>query len=549
SQPFTYDNCKKCTIVYNGEIYNYVELKDELIKKGYTFRTSSDTEVLAALYLDKGNELLNYIDGMFAFAIWDYQENKIFCARDRFGEKPFYYSINKNYFVFASEIKSIFASGIKKEINLNRLCHYLAFNQIENSNSISETFYNDVYSLEPAHYLEIKLDGNITKKNYWDITCNVRQSINIESASEELKNLLCNSIKLRLRSDVNIGSSLSGGLDSSIIVKVIDDLVKGATSQKTFSARYQNFERDEGFFIDRVSSEISSRSYSIWPTAIDFVREFDNIFYHQEEPFESTSIFAQWQVMKLAKEQNTVVILDGQGADELFAGYHGYFYPYILGLYKTDSKSAMTELAEYNKLHKKNISIGKLLQLKIKFPILIDRLDKLKNKQNSIRKLNISGLSSEFVNAYLKSDNLHDPVFHDLNSALLYSIQKKGLTRLLRYSDRNSMAHSREVRLPFLDHKIAEFCFSLPERLKIKMGWTKYVLRKTYEKSLPDEIIWRKDKTGFVTPENKWFKDPLFIEMFRDSSDKLKRMNFIKEIVPGMEWRYLMANSVIEFIK
>ncbi|HLG35625.1 MAG TPA: asparagine synthase (glutamine-hydrolyzing), partial [Bacteroidia bacterium] len=299
------------TITYNGEIYNYVELKEELKKKGCRFVSTSDTEVLLALYDFKKEQCLAELDGMFAFAIWDEKEKTLFCARDRFGEKPFYYHINENYFAFASEMKALFATDMEKTPGRKKIYDYLLYSALEDSADRSSTFYENIIQLEASHYLLVSADKTFVKKRYWDIDINVRDhDITEKDAAAKFRELLTLSVRRRLRSDVPVGSSLSGGLDSSSIVMLIDRMKKDGRVQKTFSARFENFIRDEGRFMQMVIDKSNVEPHFVFPTVKSAIENMKMVAYHQEEPIGSTSIMAQYEVMKLAKENNIKVLLD-----------------------------------------------------------------------------------------------------------------------------------------------------------------------------------------------------------------------------------------------
>ena len=332
-QPMHYQD--RYSITFNGEIYNYIELKKELQAKGYAFRSESDTEVLLALYTEYGEELLEHLDGMFSFAIWDEKEQVLFCARDRFGEKPFFYFLDDKQFVFGSEMKEIWAYGIEKDIKKCRIESFVMQGAVKDSNDITSTFYNGINKLDAAHYLKIERNQKVTIKRYWSLdNIKVNYNISFDEAVIKYRELFETSVKVRLRSDVPVGSSLSGGIDSSTIVGLVDQYKKDGQLQKVFSARFKNFHRDEGKFIEEVVMSCKSiESFYTWPSEDNIVDVMENAAYHQEEPFGSSSILAQWKVMELAKEHNITVLLDGQGADEFLAGYMPEYKTYLTQLF------------------------------------------------------------------------------------------------------------------------------------------------------------------------------------------------------------------------
>ena len=303
-QPMHFLN--RYSIIFNGAIYNYPELREMCIGKGYKFTSQSDTEVIMAMYDWKKEECLPHFDGMFAFALYDAEEKRIFIARDRFGEKPLYYHYQPGKsFVFASEMKALWAAGIEKEINNRMLYNYMAFNYTLNDNDLSETFFQHIRSLPPAHYIQI--DTSTLKfriKKYCDVDHNqIDTDITIEKAKEKFRELVYTSVSRRLRSDVAVGSSLSGGIDSSIIVSVIDDLNKSKKlKQSTFSAVFPGFEKDETVFINAMLEKMNADAQFTAPDGNTLSEDIAECFYYQEEPFGSASVLAQYEVMKLAKQ-------------------------------------------------------------------------------------------------------------------------------------------------------------------------------------------------------------------------------------------------------
>ena len=503
AQPLHY--LDRYSIVFNGEIYNYIELKDTLKKMGYSFVTESDTEVLLAAFDKYGHDMLQYLDGMFAFAIWDEKNRELFCARDRFGEKPFYFFYDKDRrFVFASEMKAIFSIGVTKTFNRHMIYNFLVHHIEENPLDRSETFFDNIFSLEPAHYLTINDTGNINKQKYWHLNTTVNTSITFDEAENKFKELFDLSIKRRLRSDVPVGSSLSGGVDSSAVVCSLHKFKESNSfSQNTFSARFFESFQDEGSYMKMVINATSVTPHDVWVDEQVLIDDIEKICYYQEEPFGSASILAQWKVMELAKKNNVIVLLDGQGADETLAGYTHYFTPYFSQLYLNDRVLLMEELKKYKELRSEKFNLNTKFKLNAMFPELMQVSGKLKRKL--ITDSHTKFMAKDFIHAY-KNQPQPFKFFNSLNDALNYSTTGYGLDRLLRFADRNAMAHGREVRLPFLFHELVEFAFSLPTTYKIHNGWTKYILRKAMEDRLPLDITWRVSKLGYEVPQKVWLK-------------------------------------------
>lgn len=495
------------TIVFNGEIYNYIELKDILIKKGYIFKTSSDTEVLMALYDNKKENCLNDLDGMFAFAIYDKVACKVFCARDRFGEKPFYYSYKKGeYFIFGSEMKALWASGVDKKINGRMMFNYIEFGHFKNPNDMSETFYENCTLLPHSHYINIDVASIDLKINkYYELEYrNINNNITVDIAKKQFAELFYTSVSRRLRSDVPVGSSLSGGLDSSLVVCMINKIKGSFQKQTTFSAIFPGFSKDESKYMQYVIDATNVEPHFTKPNENEFYDVVDKIMYHQEEPFGSTSIYAQYKVMELAKINNVAVLLDGQGADEILAGYHGYYSIFFQELYKISKRKYHKAINDYYRLQASN-SINAIIakhhkgwkqKIRESNPSLFNLIKKV-NRQFAYE----SVFESDFYNQYFKEEFKHiGEDYKSLNEALHCSTMGGSLQNLLRYADRNSMMNSREVRLPFLSHQLVEFLFTLPSNMKVNDGWTKWIMRETFNDLMPKEITWRKDKIGYEPP-------------------------------------------------
>jgi asparagine synthase (glutamine-hydrolysing) len=537
-QPMHYLN--RYTLIYNGEIYNYIELKDTLLKQGYKFQTQSDTEVILALYDFKKEKCVEELDGMFAFALWDNKEQTLFCARDRFGEKPFYYHYTEGkHFSFASEMKALFAIGIEKRINNNLLFNYLSNGNLYNPFDKSETFYEGIKQLEPAHYLVVKNNCIESHKRYWNLNLESTSSISFDYASNRFKELMETSIKKRLRSDVPVGSSLSGGLDSSTIVCVMSSFNLAASGQKTFSASFPGFEKDETKYMKMVAEQTKVSAYFTTPNAETLSNEFDKFFYHHEEPVATSSQYAQWEVMKLAQQNSTIVLLDGQGSDEVLAGYVYYYRTFFQELYVTDKNLFSREYNAYKEWGGNHFIPDWKFKLQAKFP-------KFYNSYLNMRSgaLPHTDIHRDFYDHY--KDSSYKPLSFQplLNQHLNYTLRVNGMFEaLLRYGDRSSMAFSREVRLPFLSHELVEFVYSLPSTYKIHNGWTKYILRKSFEGKIPTEITWRKEKVGYEPPHNQWMESTLMKERWNEAVSWLIKEKILDEsgIKKNKVWEYLMA--------
>ena len=557
AQPMHYLN--RYSIVYNGEIYNYKELKTDLQKAGYHFTTQSDTEVLLAAYDFYKKDCVKYFDGMFSFAIWDEKLNELFCARDIFGEKPFYYFLDNEVFAFASEMKELWAIGVEKKADEKMMVNYLALGQVQNAANKSYTFYKHIFALPPAHTGLLSLSNmHFTLSRYRDINKQNSIKISENEAMEKFQFFLGNSVKRRLRSDVAIGTSLSGGIDSSTIACLIQqksDIKKG--NFKTFSAVFPGFDKDESIFIDEICKAFKLDNYTVTPNTEDFLKDFEKLCYHQEEPFPSSSIYAQYKVYELAAANNIKVLLDGQGADETLGGYSKYLHWYLQEL------SAKGKYIEVKK--QKDLLQKAGMPLKWDFKNILaaylpshTALALEKREYNKI-------VNSEFIHDQLLQKikgkewlGIYKPVVTKLNDILYNNTMQHGLEELLRYADRNSMAHGVEVRLPFLNYELVNFVFSLPSSFKIKDGFTKYILRKTMAGKIPDKILWNTNKIGFETPQKSWMENKQIQEMIFSSKEKLVKENILnasilkKKIEPkhvheaeNIDWRFLNLAKIL----
>ena len=506
-------------IVFNGEIYNYLEIRKELELVGYCFKTQTDTEVILYAYEEWGTDCLNRFNGMWSFCIWDSKKKRIFCARDRAGIKPFYYAFNAQKFVFASEIKALLAlDETPPEPNDQIVADYLFSGFLDHT---EETFFKNIYQLRPGEYLLIEGE-RLNLRPYWDIEPKEVRLAKESDYGERFYELLEDSIRLRLRSDVPVGSCLSGGLDSSSIVCIANKLMFDGRNidprlvgekQKTFSSCFENHVYDERKFIELVIYQTGAEKNYVFPRPEDLLKDVEKMIWHHDEPFGSTSIYAQWNVMKLAKERGVTVLLDGQGADELLGGYLPSFY-YLFGqLLKNNHLRCLME--EFNEFRKKHWIPVKPLLMGILTVLLPNWL-----KSPLKRKL-MGGLewaSADFRKRYLRTFPIPGKFKNDLDNHLYHIFRSMTLPALLHYEDRNSMAFSLETRLPFLDYRLVEFIFSVPTNEKIRGGMTKVILRNALRGFLPEAIRNRVDKMGFVTPEDIWFRTIL-----RDHVDEIIR--------------------------
>jgi asparagine synthase (glutamine-hydrolysing) len=550
NQPFHYLN--RYQIVHNGELYNYLEIKKELEKKGYSFFTESDTEVIIAAFDAYKTGCLQHFDGMFAFAIWDDKEQILFAARDRLGEKPFFFFYDEQQFLFASEMKAFWAAGIPKEANESMLYNYLTIGYTSNPFNPLETFYQNIQKLPSASFLQYSLSTNtLSIEKYWTADTKENNNISTAKAIEQFISLFKESIRKRLRSDVAIGTSLSGGLDSSSIVAMCAGHASLNYTHKCFTATFPHFDKTEKEYASLIARQFGLQHYLVQVDDNALMEELDKVMWHQEEPASSSSIVAQYKVYSAAKQNNVSVLLDGQGADEILAGYHKYYKWYWQQLYV---KKKLKESSELNAAAV--LGVKEKFSLKNKgmalFPHFGMAMLQGQKERRAFRKVD---LNREFAHEQKRNFYYSTPAESSLNSALYFNTFINGLEELLRYADRNSMAHAVEVRLPFLNHQLVEFLFTLPPHLKIKDGWTKWLLRKAMEHVLPKEIVWRKDKVGFEPPQKKWMQNPLVQQRIQESKKILVEKNILskavlnKPVIPtdahaadNKDWRYWSAS-------
>lgn len=548
-QPLMYQN--KYVITFNGEIYNYLELRDLLLSKGYEFRSDTDTEVILAAYDYWKEDCLNIFDGMFAMAIYDIANEELFCARDRFGEKPFHYFQSKECFAFASEIKALWKTGVQNTVDNYSMYLYLNYGLHEDPKDSTRTFYKNIKKLKPSHYFKLKKGTtSIEQKRYWRINLDEQnKSISFENACEQFKELFFKSVSLRLRSDVSVGTSLSGGLDSSAVVCAVNSLRNKNNRQTSFSARCHNKELDEGDYINNVIKSIKTLHYEVYQEMQDYVDNMQNIMYHQDEPFNGASVYAQWAVFRLAKEKGIGVLLDGQGADEYLAGYNHFFSPYFKETYSKKGKQALhNAIAEYreNNISQTYIDLTPSLIMEAKYPLILDIIRLSKTKIKGVQRNEI--VSDDLYNAY-KHEALPFAHHPSLNKMLYHYTFNEGLSKLLRFADRNSMAHSREVRLPFLSHKLVEFVFTLPADYKIRNGWTKALLRHSFNGILPNEITWRKNKFGFFAPQKDWEQTESFKQILYNYNKLAYNNGYIQMKKNSISWRGYSIGLFLDNIK
>ncbi len=493
-------------ITYNGEIYNFLELRKDLEELGHSFKTKTDTEVLLKSYLQWGEGCLHKFNGMFAFVIWDDSKKVAFAARDRFGVKPLYYYRQGSKIAFASEIKQFKSlKGWKSQLNEEMIAFYKTYKYCDHRR---ETLYQNVFQLLPGSLLNVDNDLTLNYQIWYNLSQQIHPlTISDAEAIEQFRTLFQNAICLRLRSDVDVGACLSGGLDSTSIVSLMCELKKDTRSIKCFSAVFPGQSVDESFYINELAAKKGFDSYKNQPCFEDFLDHLDSILYHQDLPFAGTSIFAQWLTFQSAKHHRVKVLLDGQGADESLVGYPGMLSGSLLDYVKEGSFLKVINFLNWQKIHNHmSYKNSILMMIQHRLPGLYKRL------------------------LYLKGVNFNNQNndFSSITNVCLYHFSHE-LPSLLRYEDRNSMASSCESRLPFLDYRLVEFILSISLNQRFRDTQTKWILRQSMKDINIASVINRNDKIGFATPEKEWsyqLKSPYsnFFDLILDKW--IKKENF-----------------------
>ena len=523
-QPLVADS-GRYAIIFNGEVYNYKEIRQDLISQGYQFKSNSDTEVVLNSFIEWGEKCVERFVGMWAYAIHDKQENVLSLSRDRYGIKPLYFYQRGSYFAFASEIKALLKlTQVDKRLSNENIGSFLSYGTTANPYQNLFLYIDDI---EPGFNYSYNIStGMLTKTPYYYLEKSVQsEKNNVKESIEKFESLFEDSMALHLRSDVEIGSCLSGGLDSSAIVYSASKKLKDVTL-KTFTAGYQNESIDESGYAKSVASQLDNvKDIYTYPETKTLVSDMGKMLYHQDLPIGSTSIFAQWEVMKCANEHQVKVLLDGQGADETLGGYTNFAGIYLVELLKAFKFNQFFK--EYGRLKRNFTPKIKQGVLKAAYYYLPGNLQqrfraKERLSYHFVKAEHLSELALEVPKRGGKTFEEHSEL----------SMQF-GMYDLLRYEDRNSMAFSIESRVPFLDHRLVDLIRSLPNDHKIHKGWSKYVLRKILDKKLDNKVVWRKDKKGFVTPQQDW-KNELMTTLTSELRDSNMPFIMDKEYVIGL---------------
>jgi asparagine synthase (glutamine-hydrolysing) len=523
-QPMCLQKNPRIWITLNGEIYNYIELREELRSFGYTFHTESDVEVVLVAYLHWGTNCLAHFNGMWSFVLYDIEKNLLFGSRDRFGVKPLYYLKNEQHFAFASEQKALLeVPSYLPAVNVDALLPFLLYGHVELQ---SEGFFKDLYELRPGHFFTFDLSkSQLEIQAYFEL--NVTQTNpafrkrSFEQATLKTKELIKQAVRIRFRSDVPIGFCLSGGLDSSTIVCTAAQIVKEESISslkhgvKTFTASNDS-PLDESSWAKQIIDHTNAEWHNITIDSSTLVEDIQKLIYFQDIPLATTSTYAQSRVMRAAHEQGISILIDGQGGDELYAGYQTFYYSYFNQLFTSfqwktlfkEGRSLKNSPVRLTELGAAFIKI-KLSKTSVRFREIVSKKWKSETKLITPTFLHAKATQLQFQGEF-RSESM--------NQRLKRYCTETYLKSLLRWEDRCSMQYSIESRTPFSDDiNLIQHAFSLPANYKIKNGWSKYILRESIKGLVPESIRLRKDKKGFSIPQNKWLmeQESAFFDLFQ----------------------------------
>ena len=500
-QPMS-DKGGKVWLVFNGEIYNYIEIKAQLEQKGYSFKSKTDTEVILKSYIEWGTQCFNKFNGMWAIAIYDLQKKNIILSRDRFGKKPLYYYLKNSEFIFASEIKSIFQHPmVEKEPDYEKIYRYLSTNY-RYIDGDDNSFFKNIFQVPKSSYITIDENFRIEKQNYWYLTTTKVNNSSYKDLIDQYKNLLINSIRIRLRSDVSVGCFLSGGMDSTSITCIAYHILNQPIT--TFSGITGNIKGvyDESPYINSVIKHVNADYYYIRPdpkNIFDIVMEM--LSFH-DEPICTITWYSMYLIVKEIGTKNIPVMLNGHGCDECMAGYWDYYHYHFYDMFRMRDLNSLSEEKKYwYDNHKRDKNELKQYE---------DYIKKILN--NDISEMSrFPDYSSCFIediqNKYKGNVKYDIPEYTSLLTRRMFSdLFYETVPPVLRAEDRNTMSCSIESRSPFLDYRLVELCYSLPNKYKIRDGIGKWLLREAMKGILPENVRLRKDKSGFIAPAGEWFR-------------------------------------------
>ncbi len=560
-QPMCYDN-QNYWIILNGEIYNYLELRAELEALGYSFISSSDTEVVMAAYREWGVECLQRFNGMFAFLLYDRRRNTIFAARDRFGVKPLYYWRSPaGFLAIASEIKEFTVlPGWSACCNPRKTFDFLSSGLTDHTD---ETMFDGVFQLRGGFSIECTIEelrSRVPVRRWYDLDCRSSEllEIDFQEAVLSFRNLFEDAVSIRLRADVPVGTGLSGGLDSSSIVCMANLIRRNfeQVDQYSFSACTEEKSLDERPYIESVVRHTGVNSFYTFPAYDGIFQVLNKMVYHHDEPFPGASIFAEWSVYKLVATTPVKVTLDGHGADEILAGYHSFYRPYFAKMLRELKIARFLSELRYIDSNRLRVLQGAILNL-LPYSLAYLFMRIVKSNAETLRWFNRDWAKlsewgwSEYANDYYKMD---------IRNLSLLQMTQTSLPNQLRWCDRDSMAFSVESRAPFLDYRLVEFMLRSPDSFKINEAETKYILRKALGDLLPPAVLSRKDKIGFAMPESTWVKANAsqFDQVFKSAIETLSPILNKEAVLRAMGgsdsynpalWRLMTLGSWVDVFK
>lgn len=487
------------TLIYNGEVYNYKELKNELKLKGYTFDSTGDTEVVLKSYIEWGTECFSKFNGMWALAIYDKREKKLIFSRDRVGKKPFYYYKDNDKLIFSSEIKSILKyPGLNIQPNWKKVFRYLSTNY-RYIDIDTESYFENIYQVPKSTFIEVDFDFNFKTTQYWKLTEFNNYSKKESDIIDEFRELMIDSVRLRLRSDVPVGCFLSGGMDSTSITSIAYKVLKTPIMAFSGITGEEKGIYDESEYINEVIQDTNAKYQYIKPDPADIFDTVDEMLEYHDEPICTVTWYSLYLIVKNMKDAQVPVVLNGHGGDELLAGYWEH-YQYNFYDLKQDSQ-LQHEIKNWHQNHNRDMSE-------------ISRVEKIIDNVVNKRQLEIEKFpdySYVFNGDMQKQYNLNIDIEGISTSSHLTNKMYKELfyetvPASLRAEDRNTMAHSIESRSPFLDYRLIEYSYNLDNKYKIRDGIGKWILRESMKGILPEKVRTRKDKAGFIAPADEWFR-------------------------------------------
>ena len=523
-QPLPYKE-ERYWIIFNGEIYNYLELRDELIRKGHCFQTTSDTEVIIAAYAEYKENITAKLRGMFSFVIWDKQEKSFFGARDQFGIKPFYYASEEEGLYVASEKKSILSILKDKELDQVALQNYLTFQYVPSS----DTLHKAIKELPPGHMITKNRDEELIIKQYWQADFNPVMKTE-ETFSKEIKDSLYDSIEKHMRSDVTVGSFLSGGIDSSIITAIAREF---NPKLKTLSVGFEREGFNEINLAQETAEKLNVENFSYTITPQEFMDEFPKFVWHMDDPLADPAAVPQFFLAKLARK-HVKVALSGEGADEIFGGYGMYNEPHSLRLFANTGRLTNYAINQLARLMPEGVK-GKSFLLRGTTSLEHRYVGNAKIFEEAEKKQLLTNYNKNYPYRLVTQQLYQQTIgYNPIDRMQLIDINTWLSGDLLLNADRTTMAHSLELRTPFLDKEVFNVAQQIPANLRIANGTTKYILRKAVEGIVPDDVLYRK-KLGFPVPIRHWLKDEMYewaLKIITDSeTDHLVNKKYVIDLL------------------